>query len=151
MSVAAKKRIRGTMQGKRRSRMLGSSMEFADYRMYTPGDDTRQLDWNVYGRTGKAFIKQFMDEQELQVHLYVDVSRSMDFGGTDSHPDHSKFLYARRLAACVGYITLAGYDRVGVKLFGEDMIGQLPVMRGKGSASRLLPFWSRRRWSFPET
>jgi uncharacterized protein (DUF58 family) len=93
LSLAAKNRIRGTMQGKRRSRQLGSSQEFADYRIYTPGDDTRQFDWNVFGRTGKPFIKQFMDEQELQVNVYIDCSKSMDFGEGTAN----KFLYARQL------------------------------------------------------
>lgn len=92
MSIAAKSRISGTMQGKRRSRNYGSSLDFADYRLYSPGDDTRQLDWNAYGRTGKPFIKLFMDEQELHIHLWLDASKSMDFGragfadGLSGHP-----------------------------------------------------------------
>ncbi|MCL6456765.1 MAG: DUF58 domain-containing protein [Gorillibacterium sp.] len=137
ISVASKARIRGTMQGRRRSRQTGSSLEFADYRAYSPGDDIRQLDWNVYGRTGKAFIKQFLDERELQVNLYIDCSRSMDFGDEGAA---SKFLHAKRLAACIGYITLAGYDRTGVRFFGDQVNLELPLMRGKGSAHRLFSF-----------
>ncbi|MEO3947785.1 DUF58 domain-containing protein [Gorillibacterium sp. CAU 1737] len=181
MMLSSKSRIRGTIQGRRRSKQAGSSLEFADYRLYAPGDDTRQLDWNVYGRTGKPFIKQFLDERELQVHLYIDSSRSMDFGsgkgaasgdsaaygngadgGGNTHPSTSaaaeerdssaykpaagkergisKFLYARRLAACVGYMALSGYDRTGVRFFGERISRELPLVRGKGSAHRLFAF-----------
>jgi uncharacterized protein (DUF58 family) len=136
LSLAAKNRVRGTMQGKRRSRQLGSSQEFADYRMYSPGDDTRQFDWNVFGRTGKPFIKQFMDEQELQVNVYIDCSQSMDFGAGTAN----KFLYARQLAACIGYIALAGYDRVSARLFSARIDRQLPMLRGKGSMHRLVQF-----------
>jgi len=136
LRLSAKNRVRGTMQGKRRSRQLGSSQEFADYRQYTPGDDTRQLDWNVFGRTGKPFIRQFMDEQELQVNLYVDASKSMDFGDGPAN----KFLYARKLAACIGYIALAGYDRVSVRLFSDRIDRQLPMLRGKGMFHRLVQF-----------
>jgi uncharacterized protein (DUF58 family) len=136
LQLAAKNRVRGTMQGKRRSRQLGSSQEFADYRLYTPGDDTRQFDWNVFGRTGKPFIKQFMDEQELQVNLYIDCSQSMEFGAGATN----KFLYARQLAACIGYISLAGYDRVSTRLFSDRIDQQLPMLRGKGSMHRLIQF-----------
>ncbi|WP_248924543.1 DUF58 domain-containing protein [Paenibacillus hamazuiensis] len=143
MSLAAKRRIRGNMQGKRSSKQLGASLEFADYRLYSPGDDIRRFDWGAYARTGKPFIKQFMDEQELRVHLYVDCSRSMDFGGGGAGSEQaraSKFLYARQLAACIGYIALSGYDRVGVRLFGERIERELPLLRGKGSMPRLLGF-----------
>lgn len=137
LSVASKARIRGSIQGRRRSRQTGSSLEFADYRVYSPGDDIRQLDWNVFGRTGKPFIKQFLDERELQVNLYIDSSRSMAFG----EPEQAdKFLHARRLAACIGYIALSGYDRTGVRFFGEQVNRELPLVRGKGSSFRLFSF-----------
>lgn len=137
LSVASKARIRGSMQGRRRSRQTGSSLEFADYRVYSPGDDIRQLDWNVFGRTGKPFIKQFLDERELQVNLYIDASRSMAFGEPE---EADKFLHARRLAACIGYIALSGYDRTSVRFFGEQVNRELPLVRGKGSSFRLFSF-----------
>lgn len=149
LAIAAKNRVRGTVQGKRRSRRLGASLDFADYRLYTPGDDIRQLDWNAYGRTGKPFVKLFLDERELPVHLYIDASRSMGFGtispgAADAPapplPAADKFTYARQLAAAVGYIALSGSDRVDVKLFGERVHAELPPMRGKGSLPRLLGF-----------
>lgn len=142
-ALSAKHRIRGTLQGKRCSSQLGASLDFADYRLYTPGDDIRQLDWNAYGRTGKPFIKLFMDEQELIVNLYIDASKSMDFGSQGQQgisTGTNKFLYARQLAACIGYLTLSGYDRVSARLFGERIHEQLPMLRGKGSVQRLFQF-----------
>jgi uncharacterized protein (DUF58 family) len=139
-SLAAKRKIRGTMQGKRKSQTMGSSLEFADYRLYVPGDDIRQLDWNAYARTGKPFIKLFLDEQELQVNVYVDASKSMDYGANEQRGGTNKFWYARQLAACIGYITLSSYDRLQVNLFGQSIHGRLPSVRGKGSAPRLMEF-----------
>jgi uncharacterized protein (DUF58 family) len=140
MTVSAKSRIRGKMQGQRRSKQMGSSLDFADYRLYSPGDDFRQLDWNAYGRTGKPFIKLFLDEQELQVHLYVDTSKSMDFGSQGSDLRQNKFYYAKQLAACIGYVALAGYDRVGAYFFSKGMDASLPLLRGRGSAAKLIQF-----------
>ncbi|NQX65429.1 DUF58 domain-containing protein [Paenibacillus alba] len=139
MSIAAKSRIRGTMQGKRRSKQLGSSLEFADYRLYTPGDDTRQLDWHAYGRTGKPFIKLFMDEQELQVHLWLDASKSMDFGRKEG-VSPSKWEYARQLAAGIGYLSLNRFDRVSAAMFTNEITKQQKLLRGKGSSLRLFEF-----------
>ncbi|OPH47483.1 hypothetical protein BC351_09765 [Paenibacillus ferrarius] len=139
MSIAAKSRIRGTMQGSRRSKQLGSSLEFADYRLYTPGDDTRQLDWHAYGRTGKPFIKLFMDEQELQVHLWLDASKSMDFGRKEGVIP-SKWEYARQLAAGIGYLSLNRYDRVSAATFTNEVTKQQKLLRGKGSSLRLFEF-----------
>lgn len=81
LSIASKRRVRGTTQGKRRSGRLGASLEFADYREYAPGDDIRRFDWGVYARTGRPFVRQYWDEQELHVNLYLDVSASMDLEG----------------------------------------------------------------------
>ncbi|GCL73372.1 DUF58 domain-containing protein [Paenibacillus naphthalenovorans] len=140
MSLAAKRRTRGTMQGKRRSKQLGASLEFADYRMYAPGDDIRRFDWGAYARTGKPFIKQFMDEQELQVNLYIDVTRSMGFPLEEAAGN--KLMYARQLAACIGYMALSGYDRVSARLFSDRIVRELPMLRGKGSVHRLFRFLS---------
>ncbi|WFB57440.1 DUF58 domain-containing protein [Paenibacillus sp. BR1-192] len=150
LSLDAKRRVAGTLQGKRRSRRLGSSLEFADYRVYSPGDDVRRFDWGVYSRTGKAFVRQFMDEQELTVSLFVDCSASMgavmssptepstaDPEGTKGSP---KWLLARQLAASIGYIALSSYDRLQVACYSGSINARLPIMRGKGSAHRLFSF-----------
>ncbi|MCK9918124.1 DUF58 domain-containing protein, partial [Microbacteriaceae bacterium K1510] len=98
MQVVSKRLMRGTHAGKRRSKNTGSSVEFADYRAYAPGDDLRQLDWNAYARSGKLFLKKFLDEQELHITLYLDCSKSMSYG------EPSKFRRAVQLAAALGYI-----------------------------------------------
>ena len=126
--------------GKRRSRRLGSSLEFADYRVYAPGDDVRRFDWGVYSRTGKAFVRQFMDEQELTVSLFVDCSASMgavmsssselsaaDPAGTKESP---KWLLARQLAASIGYMALSSYDRLQIACYSRSINARLPIMRG---------------------
>ncbi|KQO04334.1 DUF58 domain-containing protein [Paenibacillus sp. Leaf72] len=136
MKVAAGSRVKGSMAGKRRSSTLGGSQEFADYRPYAPGDDIRRLDWNVYGRTGRAYMRQYWDEQELTLHVYVDVSPSMNFGGEQAN----KLRCALQLAASGGYAALSGEDRVAVKLFGGTAPAELPSLRGRGSTARLFHF-----------
>ncbi|NGZ75996.1 DUF58 domain-containing protein [Saccharibacillus alkalitolerans] len=137
LTLATGRRVRGTRQGRRRSRELGASLEFADYREYSPGDDVRRFDWSVYGRTGRKVVRQYLDEQELQVTLYVDVSRSMDFSDEDGP---SKLLHASRLAASIGYMTLAAYDRLGVYRVSERIGEGLPLLRGRPAVHRMLDF-----------
>lgn len=136
MSIRAGNRIKGMLAGKRRSSTIGGSQEFADYRPYSPGDDVRRIDWNVYGRTGKAFMRQYWDEQELQVSLYVDASRSMAFG----EGSMNKQQYALRLAACLGYVALGGDDRLSVRLFRERIIKELQPLHGRVSSPKLFQF-----------
>ncbi|MHA0857185.1 DUF58 domain-containing protein [Paenibacillus sp. CMAA1364] len=147
LSLGAGRRVAGILQGKRRSHRLGSSLEFADYRRYTPGDDIRRFDWGVYSRTGKPFIRQFLDEQELMVSIYVDCSKSMDFGqrtGKGSSDGNqvvpSKLQYAKQLAASVGYIALCSYERLQVACYSGSMDSRLPIVRGRGAAHRLFQF-----------
>jgi len=136
MSIRAGNRIKGMLAGKRRSSSLGGSQEFADYRPYTAGDDIRRIDWNVYGRTGKAFMRQYWDEQELQVSLYIDVSQSMAFGNSNAN----KLQYAFRLAACLGHIALSGDDRLSVRLFRERILNELQPLHGRASSPKLFQF-----------
>src|SRR5438128_8827002 len=98
--------VRGGLKGGRRSVKRGQSVEFADYRDYTLGDDLRQLDWNVYARLERLFVKLFVEEEDVTVHVLVDASRSMDFG------DPNKLDFARRAAAALAYLGLAHLDRV---------------------------------------
>ncbi|RKN86931.1 DUF58 domain-containing protein [Paenibacillus ginsengarvi] len=141
LTLAVKTRIRGSMQGKRKSRQKGASLDFSDYRLYAPGDDIRQIDWNAYGRSGKPFVKLFHDEREQHVRLWIDASGSMHTGGSGGAVDGgSKLLHAKKLAACIGYMALAGYDRVSAGTFSERVTASLPAMRGKASAQRLFRF-----------
>ncbi|MDO3408658.1 DUF58 domain-containing protein [Saccharibacillus sp. CPCC 101409] len=142
LSLSTGRRVRGTRQGRRRSREMGASLEFADYREYSPGDDVRRFDWSVYGRTGRQVVRQFLDEQELQVTLYLDCSESMAFAD-EGGPD--KLSHAARLAASIGYMTLAAYDRLGVYRFGERIEGGLPLLRGRPAIHRMLSFLAESR------
>ena len=93
LEIVSRKVFAGRVRGEKRSRRKGFSQEFADYRDYVHGDDLRFLDWNVYGRLDRLFLKLFHEEEDLHVHLLVDGSRSMDFG------EPNKFGYARQVAA----------------------------------------------------
>lgn len=103
--LLVKTRRRGMQKGIRRSSSFGSSLEFSDFRQYQPGDDVRQIDWNVYGRTQKHYIKRFLDEQELVVSIYLDATSSMR-----CIPE--KWDRAKQIAAAFSYLVLAGEDRL---------------------------------------
>lgn len=128
--VADRVRV-GLMKGDRRSRKRGSSIEFADYRDYTRGDDLRRLDWNVYARLERPFIKLLEEEEDLAVHLLVDASASMGWPadpepiGRDMNdapgPETNKLTYALRLAGALGHVALSGGDQVRATLLvGQD-------------------------------
>lgn len=116
----------GALKGDRQSRRRGTSIEFADYRNYVQGDDLRRLDWNVYARLEKPFVKITQDEEDLAVHILVDTSTSMDWprptGGMDdsASEDENKLFYALRLAGALGYIGLSGGDLVSVSLLDSQ-------------------------------
>jgi uncharacterized protein (DUF58 family) len=124
--------VRGGLKGGRRSVKRGQSVEFADYRDYTMGDDLRQLDWNVYARLERLFVKLFIEEEDVTVTLLVDASASMATGSP------SKLLFAKRAAAALGYIGLASEDRVTVSALAGRMARRRAAMRGSGRVFRLL-------------
>jgi uncharacterized protein (DUF58 family) len=138
LAVLTKRAMAGDLQGERRSPRRGASVEFADFRPYTPGDDIRQIDWNLYARAERFFLKLFVAEEELVVHLLLDTSSSMDWG------QPNKFDYARRLVAAFGYIVLSSLDRVSVTAFGGSGATQ-PGLRGKRGAVPLFSFLQRLR------
>ncbi|HEX7973804.1 MAG TPA: DUF58 domain-containing protein [Anaerolineales bacterium] len=127
----------GVLKGERRSTKRGSSLEFADYRSYSPGDDLRRIDWNAYARLDRPFLKLFEEEEDLAVHVLVDTSRSMDWG-----PDeHNKFQYALKLAAALGAIALSSGDRLTASGLHAGGIGpQFGPARGQLSTLSLLRF-----------
>ena len=146
LALVTKRPMAGDIQGERRSPRRGSSVEFADFRPYTPGDDIRQIDWNLYARAERFYLKLFVAEEELNVHLLVDTSASMDWGAPN------KLHYARKLAAAFGYIALANLDRVSVTAFGTagaaigvgpQHAAALPSVRGKRGAVPLFTFLQR--------
>ena len=121
----------GRVKGERKSPRKGSSVEFADYRPYEVGDDLRYVDWNAFGRLNRLYLKVFMDEEDLCVHLLVDASGSMDFG------EPGKFQYATRLAAALAFVAFVNLERVAVGVFRDRLSeGWLPT-RGR---SQFLPF-----------
>ena len=111
--LLAARRAKSSAKGERRSRARGQSVEFADYRTYVPGDDFRYLDWNLYGRLERRFLKLYEEERELPVRIFLDASESMTFG------EPRKFHFARQVAAAVGYVALSGFDRVSVIPFPD--------------------------------
>jgi len=139
LELASRRLTAGRMKGERRSVRRGQSIEFADYRNYTAGDDLRQLDWNAYARLEKLFVKLFVEEEDVTVHLLVDASRSMDYG------EPNKLDAARRAAAALGYLGLASMDRVSVAFLGDGQATGLRPMRGKRRAFELFRFLSEPR------
>ncbi len=137
LSILSRKVFRGLLKGERRSKKKGVSIEFADYRDYVPGDDLRFLDWNIYGRLEKLFIKLFQEEEDLNIFLLVDASPSMNFGTP------TKFNYAKKIAAALGYIALNNLDRASIASFSDDIYDHFPLCRGKSSVWRLFDFLSQ--------
>src|SRR6185503_5508132 len=118
--LLAARRAKSSAKGERRSRARGQSVEFADYRNYVPGDDFRYLDWNLYGRLEKLFLKLYEEERELPVRIFLDASESMTFG------EPRKFEFALKVAAAVGYVAMCGFDRVSVIPF-PDIVDDNPA------------------------
>ncbi len=126
LSVLSKRVFAGQSKGERRSLKRGSSVEFADFREYAHGDDLRYVDWKAYGRLEKLFLKLFVEEEDLSIHLLVDTSESMNYGSPLTKAD-----YARRIAAALGYVALSEYDRVLLTSFSSKMGERMPPLRGK--------------------
>ena len=124
--------VRGGLKGGRRSVKRGQSVEFADYRDYALGDDLRQLDWNVYARLERLFVKLFVEEEDVTVTLLLDASASMASGRPE------KLLFAKRAAAALGYIALASEDRVAVSALSGRTARRRTALRGSGRVFRLL-------------
>jgi len=139
----------GRVKGERKSPRRGSSVEFADYRPYEIGDDLRYVDWNAFARLNRLYLKVFMDEEDLCVHLILDGSASMNFGdagdagdaGTSGRAESPiKFRYAVRLAAALAFIGLANLERVGIAVFRDRLSeGWLPT-RGRNQFLPLAEF-----------
>jgi uncharacterized protein (DUF58 family) len=136
LCLLARRIFRGAFRAERRSRHLGSSLEFADYRNYVHGDDPRTIDWNVYGRLDRLFVKLFEEEEDLQVSILLDCSASM--GWSSGHI--TKFDHARKIAASLAYLALANLDRVHLFSFDDRLAIDSGLGRGKSQFHRLLKF-----------
>jgi uncharacterized protein (DUF58 family) len=145
LKLVARQARAGVLKGERRSTRRGTSIEFSDYRNYVAGDDLRRLDWNVYARTERPFIKLMEEEEDLSVHVLVDSSRSMAWPSNDGKDDN-KLRYARRLAAALGAIALGTGDRFNLAILQNGKISaRLGPLRGGASLSRLLAFLEEER------
>ena len=120
----------GSVSGRHRSPIRGSSLEFAEYRKYVPGDDTRRLDWRAWGRSDRYYIKEFEADTNLRPCLIVDTSGSMNFGpGGTSGGETSKLQYARRLAGTLAYLAARQGDAVGLYCAGDSIHREIPPRR----------------------
>lgn len=135
MELVSRKVFRGRMKGERRSKRKGQSVEFADFRNYVPGDDLRFVDWNLYARLDKLFIKLFLEEEDLHVYCLVDSSPSMSFG------DPSKFFACQQIAAALSFVGMCRGDRVKIEFLGSENKSS-PPMRGRSQLGRMTEFVS---------
>ncbi len=132
LELVTRKVFRGRLKGERRSRRRGQSVEFADFRNYVAGDDLRFIDWNIYARLDKLFLKVFLEEEDLHFYTLIDTSASMEFG------DPTKLHYAKQLAAALGFIGLCRADRVKIDTLAQPLAKPSPVLRGRANLWRML-------------
>lgn len=123
--VATASKLRGQHKGSHRSQRFGASLDFSDFREYHLGDDVRQVDWNVFARTDKYFIKRFLDEQEMRVHILLDTTKSMG--------EQAKWTFARQIVASLGLMVLGRDDRLSFSFVQDDV---KPPFRRKGAMYR---------------
>lgn len=134
LELVSRKIFVGRMKGERKSKRRGSSVEFADHRNYAVGDDLRHIDWNVYGRLDKLFLKLFLEEEDLHFYTLLDTSLSMDFG------DPTKLHYAKQVAAALAFVGLVNHDRVVLETFSGGLDGGMPSIRGRSQMWRVVQY-----------
>jgi uncharacterized protein (DUF58 family) len=134
LELVSKKIFVGRMKGERKSKRRGSSVEFADHRQYSVGDDLRHIDWNVYGRLDKLFLKLFLEEEDLHFYTLLDTSLSMDFG------DPTKLHYGKQVAAALAFIGLVNHDRVMLDTFSSGLDVGMSSVRGRSQMYRIVGY-----------
>jgi uncharacterized protein (DUF58 family) len=134
LELRARVVVEGFWNGLHRSPHHGFSMEFTEYRQYSPGDDIRYLDWRLYARSDRYYLKKFEDETNLRCHLLVDQSRSMGYGSIG----HTKSDYARTLAATLAWFLNEQGDAVGLFSFADKVRDYLPARHRQGHVRRLM-------------
>ena len=134
LKLLAGRVMKGPQKGEHGSWRSGTSLEFQDYRKYQVGDDFRYVDWNVYGRLDKLFLKLFRSEEELSVHILIDISKSMAYG------QPPKLLLAKKIAAALSYIAIANLDHVGLISFADSIGLSLGAQRGKKAYHSILRY-----------
>ncbi len=136
LELRAKAVVEGFLTGLHRSPYHGFSVEFSEYRQYSPGDDPRYLDWRLFARSDRYYIKRFEDETNLRCWLLVDLSRSMGFGSGTS--ENTKAEYAKTAAATMAYFMTLQRDAVGMMTFDETIREFLPARFRTGHMRRLM-------------
>lgn len=139
LHLLARRLFRGEQRAERRSRQAGSSLEFADYREYSEGDELRSIDWPAYARLERLFVKLYEQEQDIGVSFLVDASGSM-LWRPEKPTGFGKFDTARRITAALAYIALANLDRVSIHYTADKLLAELGVMRGKAQFHSVLEF-----------
>jgi uncharacterized protein (DUF58 family) len=134
LELVSRKIFVGRMKGERKSKRRGSSVEFADHRNYSVGDDLRHIDWNVYGRLDKLFLKLFLEEEDLHVYTLLDTSLSMDFG------EPTKLHYGKQVAAALSFIGLVNHDRVVLDTFSSQLEPGPSGVRGRSQMWRVVQY-----------
>ncbi len=119
MQMLIRNNVAGMFGGNHKSRSHGSSCEFADYRDYMDGDDTTKLDWNAYARFDKLYLKLFLDERQMHTRIYIDASRSMEFG------DAKKAEQALRIAALIAYLSVCEMDKVSIFVIKDKQVHEI--------------------------
>jgi uncharacterized protein (DUF58 family) len=137
LTLPTRRSLIGQGAGQRRSPRPGTSVEFADFRTYVPGDDFRRIDWNAYARLDRLLLKLYLGEEDLAIHLWLDLSTSMNWG----QPPKAGF--ARALAGALAYIGLRSYDRVGMVGFADHVLATLRPQRGRAATGRLWDFLAK--------
>ena len=135
--IVSQKIAAGKFRAKRKTKLVGSGIDFADHRQYTPGDDVRNLDWRVYRRTEKLFLKLYEEEEDLHIYFLVDTSRSMHLGSPN------KWALARKTTAALAYIGLCNLDRVSIVPFSSNVTGRMAPTRGKSQIFKVFDFLER--------
>src|SRR5438105_11917648 len=136
LDLISRKLLAGKLKGERRSKRRGQSVEFADYRNYVVGDDLRFIDWNVYARLDKLFLKLFLEEEDLALYILVDVSKSCDYGNPN------KAMYLKQVAAALGYIGLVNYNRVVIAGIAQGLTTETGALRGRRRVAQMIDFVS---------
>jgi uncharacterized protein (DUF58 family) len=139
LALVSKRIFSGAMRAERRTKKVGSGVEFADHRDYAPGDDLRTLDWAAYSRFQKLLVRLYEEEEDLSIYFILDTSSSMAFG------DGEKLRHAKRLCAALAYVGLANLDRVTIVGATDELSGRMPETRGKARIFRIFRFLSSLR------
>ncbi|MBN2191596.1 MAG: DUF58 domain-containing protein [Polyangiaceae bacterium] len=134
LAIVSRRVFAGRLRAERRTKKKGSGVEFADHRVYVPGDDFRYVDWNVYQRFGRLLVRLYEEEEDLSIYFIVDCSTSMGFG------NGRRFDQARRLCAALAYVGLANLDRVTIVGVSDGVVARMPTTRGKGRIFKVLGF-----------